>query len=257
MNASGHRKSVFFDLPLPAAWNRSPHVPITVLTLDLDDTLWFSEPALMRAEAAMQAWMTEHCAPAMASHTPEMLARRRRELMQRRPELAHDFTALRRAFLEEMLSESGADPALAEHGITEFIAVRSRVDFYPDVLPMLAVLARNYRLVAMTNGNADIAIAGVDEFFELSVTPADSGAAKPDVRMFDYVFEKAGVGADAVVHVGDQPYYDIEAAHRADVRGVWVNRTRASWPGEHRPPAAEITTLEELPEVLRAFDGQE
>ncbi|MBT8447658.1 MAG: HAD family hydrolase [Gammaproteobacteria bacterium] len=232
-------------------------MPIEVVTLDLDDTLWYSEPALRRAEAAMQAWLEQHCASAMGRLTPDQLAQRRLELRERRPELAHDFTAMRRAFLEEMLAESGADTELAGHGIAEFIEVRSRVDLYPDVLPVLEQLARNYRLVAMTNGNADIGIAGVDGYFDLSVTPAEAGAAKPDTRMFEYVFDNANVDPDAVVHVGDQPYYDIEAAHRAAVVAVWMNRTGAQWPDEHRPPTAEISSLHELPALLRMLDARD
>jgi putative hydrolase of the HAD superfamily len=68
--------------------------------------------------------------------------------------------------------------------------------------------------------------------------------------MFDPVLARTGVGAEGVIHVGDEPVYDIEGAHNANLRAVWVNRKARDWPATQRPPHAEITTLEALPGVI-------
>ena len=61
---------------------------------------------------------------------------------------------------------------------------------------------------------------------------------------------RSAPGLDAR-HVGDEPWYDIEGAHRANVRSVWVNRQARPWPDGQRRAHAEIGSLHELEGVLR------
>ena len=65
--------------------------------------------------------------------------------------------------------------------------------------------------------------------------------------MFRHVCGIAGVCEDAIIHVGDDPWFDIEGAHRAGVGSVWINRHGRPWPAEQRPAQAEISSLHELP----------
>jgi putative hydrolase of the HAD superfamily len=134
-------------------------------------------------------------------------------------------------------------PALAKDGIDTFLAARSAVELYPEVDAVLTDLRQTYRLVALTNGNTDLALAGVAHYFECCIAPADTGTSKPDPQMFVAVTARTGVLPSAMVHVGDEPLYDIEGAHRAQVAAVWVNRTRREWPETYRPAAVEITDL--------------
>ena len=68
--------------------------------------------------------------------------------------------------------------------------------------------------------------------------------------MFHVVLERAGVTADEAVHVGDQPLYDIEGAHRAAMRSIWLNRDGADWPAEVAPATAQITSLADLEQAI-------
>jgi FMN hydrolase / 5-amino-6-(5-phospho-D-ribitylamino)uracil phosphatase len=219
---------------------------IEVITFDLDDTLWDARPAFERAEQAHLDWLALH-APAVAeAHPLEEMRRLRLELAARRHDIAHDFTRLREEALKELLLSHDYDPALARFGIEHFVRVRSEVTLYPDTVRALADLKRDYTLVALTNGNADLRVAGVAEYFSDCISPAQSGVQKPDPRMFKVALERAGAVPERAVHVGDHPLYDIEGARRASVRGIWVNRIDTVWPDQYARAAAEISSLSAL-----------
>ena len=221
-----------------------------VITFDLDDTLWDARPALLRAEQCQHAWITEFAPRLAAAHDNESLRRWRWQLASQRPEVAHDFTALRTLALREQLLAFGYDPALAEPGIALFVHERSVVTLFGDVLPTLADLSRDHILVALTNGNADLEVAGVSPYFAFCISPAEAGVQKPDPRMFEVALARAGVSAARAVHVGDQPLYDVEGARRAALASVWLNRDGAPWPAEYARPQAEISALTELRAAL-------
>lgn len=220
-----------------------------VVTLDLDGTVWDSGPALARAEHAVYRWLAAHYPRIAERYALQELIEHRRALAARRPDLRHDFTRLRRAALAALAEEAGYDASLAEAAMTLFVAERSRVALYEDAVPALARLSRRYRLVALTNGNADVRRTGLAHLFDLVLSPAVTGVAKPDPAVFRHVFERFEVAGEAVVHVGDEPETDVECARRAGITAVWVNRAAAPWP-QCAPPAAEIRSLAELEGAL-------
>ena len=221
-----------------------------VITFDLDDTLWDARPALLRAEQLQQAWLVAHAPRLAAAHDNESLRRWRWELAIQRPDVAHDFTALRRLALRAQLAAFGYDPALAELGIALFVHARSVVTLYADVRPVLADLSRDFTLIALTNGNADLEVAGVSPYFAFCISPAEAGVQKPDPRMFEVALARAGVSVASAVHVGDQPLYDVEGARRASLASVWLNRAGQPWPDDYARPQAEIASLHELRAAL-------
>jgi putative hydrolase of the HAD superfamily len=127
---------------------------------------------------------------------------------------------------------------------------------YPEVAEALDDLGRDFRLVALTNGNTDLDKAGVAAYFEFAISPADTGTSKPDPRMLEAVCERAGVRSTAVVHVGDEPKTDIQAAHNAGVNSVWVNRDQTAWPEDCMRATAEISSLDHLRGAILEISNQ-
>jgi putative hydrolase of the HAD superfamily len=134
-----------------------------------------------------------------------------------------------------------------------FFRARNEVVLYDDVRPALERLVHTHRLFAISNGNADLGVIGLDDFFEANLSAREAGMLKPDPRIFDLLLQRSGLQAEEVVHVGDDPEADVEGARGAGVKPVWLNRDGLPWPRESAPPDITISTLVSLPE---AFEPQ-
>lgn len=225
---------------------------LRVLVFDLDETLWPLQPTLDRAEAALHRWLAEH-APRIARHLGvDALRAHRRRVAAERPALAHDVTALRREHLRCLLAEWGYPPGLAEGALEAFRAARDRVEPYRDVPAALGALSVRYRLVAASNGNARLGRTPLAPYLDAGFDAAALGVAKPDPRFFREIARRLGAPPGALMHVGDDPERDVEAARRAGLRTAWVNRRGLPWPRALPAPALAVPDLEALCDRLLA-----
>ena len=223
---------------------------IRAIGLDLDDTLWPVWPTIERAEVQLQQWLSER-APTAAELFSRLDARLelRQQVLAARPDLGHDMSAVRRECLRLALQRSGEDTTLAEPAFEVFLEQRMRVDLFADVLPALRFLAGRYPVVAISNGNADVGRVGLAEHFTASMSAHLFGVAKPDIRIFHAAAAAAGVRADQVLHVGDDPLLDVLGGLDAGMQTAWVNRAAHEWKHDARPHAS-VTDLRELCELL-------
>ena len=188
-------------------------------TLDLDDTLWPILPTLRHAEAVLRAWLAEHAPATLAWSGDAGMLRLRAQVALEHPELAHDLGALRLITLHRALLSAGDDPALAEPAFEVFLAARQQVTWFDDVRPALQRLAAQGPLLAVSNGNAELAATGLAPWFVGSVSAGSTGVAKPDARIFAAACARLGCRPDEVMHIGDDWRLDIHGpcgrpAHR-------------------------------------------
>jgi putative hydrolase of the HAD superfamily len=223
---------------------------LTVLSLDLDDTLWDVEPVLVRAETKLSAWLGEHYPRVLALHEPLAARARRAEVAARYPHRAHDLSFVRTESLRLMALEAGYEAGIAEEAFRVFHAARNDVRPYDEVPAALERLGRRYTLAALTNGNADIARTPLAAHFRFGVSPVDAGVAKPDPRIFEHLFTVAAVRPSQVLHVGDDPVTDVAGARAAGCRSVWLNRRGSEWPSGLARADAEVSDLAGLAELL-------
>lgn len=197
---------------------------ITALTLDLDDTLWPVRPTLVAAEKVLATWLRAH-APATAAGTPPatMLALRA-EVAAEHPHWAHDLSAIRLETIRRALRRHGDDPALAELAFEVFFEARHAVTLYDDVLPALERLASRYRLIAVSNGNAELHRVGLARFFAGSVSARLHGVAKPDPSIFLAACAAADAPPHRVLHLGDDLDTDVAGALAAGLHAGWICR---------------------------------
>ena len=228
---------------------------VKAITLDLDDTLWPVWPTIQRAEKALEHWLKQH-APATAVLFANASVRDeiRSQLVSTRPELKHNLSALRRESIRMALQRSKENPLLAEQAFEVFFAERNRVDFYDDALPALTQLAARFPVLAVSNGNADLARVGVDHLFAGSVSARDAGVAKPDGRIFAAAASRLGLAPQQVLHVGDDPALDVLGALAAGMQAVWVNRDGKPWAHDAQPHAT-VSHLGELCAMLAGAQG--
>ena len=225
---------------------------IKAIGLDLDDTLWPIWPTIERAEAQLQQWLSQR-APAAARLFSEPQARLqlREHVLATRPDLGHDMSAMRRECIRLALQRSDEDTGLAEPAFEVFFEYRMRVDLFADVVPALRLLAGRYPLVAISNGNADLARVGLAAHFSASMSAHLFGVGKPDARIFHAAAAAAGVSPEQVLHVGDDPLLDILGGLDAGMQTAWVNRFGHEWKHDPRPHAS-VTDLHQLCGLLGA-----
>jgi putative hydrolase of the HAD superfamily len=205
--------------------------PIGAITLDLDDTLWPIDRVIERAESILHEWFKIH-APGVADALPPVrFAAYRRSLALERPSIAHDFTMLRREAIRRALARYGADPGLAETAMKVFLAARNEVELYPDALEALERLSARYRVVSLSNGNADLERIGLARYFTAILSARAIGVAKPDRRIFQAACDALALAPEDILHVGDDPELDVRGALAAGMRSVWVNRDGKAWAG--------------------------
>jgi HAD superfamily hydrolase (TIGR01509 family) len=225
---------------------------IKAIGLDLDDTLWPIWPTIKRAELQLALWLEQH-APQTALAFADVAHRvaLREEVVLARPDISHDMSALRRESIRLGLQRCGEDPTLAEAAFDVFFTHRMRVDLYDDALPALEFLAQRFPVVAISNGNADVARVGIGAHFVASLSAHQFGVGKPDVRIFHAAAQAAGVLPHEVLHVGDDPALDVLGALDAGMQTVWLNRGEHVW-GHARTPHVSVTSLQHLCDMLEA-----
>ncbi len=225
---------------------------IRALTLDLDDTLWPIEPVVLRAEAELDTWLAQHCPEVAAAWPIEAMRALRSRVHADNPQLAHDFTALRKLSLAQVFEPFGHGEELVERAFEVFYAARNRVELYPDAGPALQRLAGRFPIASLSNGNADLHRIGLGEYFVATVTARTVGVGKPHPRIFERAVACLGLPAAQVAHVGDDPLLDVQGAQRAGLVAVWLNRSGAAWPLP-RPPDIEIAELGALEPALERY----
>jgi FMN hydrolase / 5-amino-6-(5-phospho-D-ribitylamino)uracil phosphatase len=233
-------------------------VQILAVTLDLDDTLWPVQPALERADQAVDAWLRQHH-PDVARAWPIAAMRElRARVAAERLDLAHDFTTQRQLTLQHAFAACGIDVAPIEALWEIYFAARNSVELYPDSLPTLQRIAARLPLVSLTNGNADLQRIGIHTHFAHHVCARDSGMAKPDPRIFLAAADCLGVAPRQILHVGDDPAMDVVGARDAGLRTAWINRSGRPWPAElGAPPELDLRDMTALADWLEAQPAAE
>jgi putative hydrolase of the HAD superfamily len=182
---------------------------------------------LTRCEAGMRAEMRHYRSHCVHAHDAVSLAALRLECAS----LLADALAV---------DASGAEllPSL-----TDAIAFHA----YADALPALdALLTAGLRLAVVANWDVSLhdvlARLGFAGRFQVVVTAAAVGAAKPDPAPFQAALDRLGVTADRCTHVGDDPVTDIGGARAAGMPGLLLDRSGRA--------AGSLADLSELPRRL-------
>jgi putative hydrolase of the HAD superfamily len=231
--------------------------PVRAIFFDLDNTLWDVHPVLVRAEQVLHAFLCEQYPQVTTRHDLESMRALRVAIAREMPAMRHDLTWLRLECLRRLAREAGyAEATLSEQAFEVFYRARNEVVLYDDVRPALDSLVRNYRLFAISNGNADLGAIGLGRYFEASLAAREAGMLKPDPRIFEILLVRAGLDAGEAAHVGDDPEADVEGARAAGLLPVWLNRDGVAWPLDTAEPEVAIASLAELADRLVANPGQ-
>ena len=232
---------------------------IKLLTFDLDNTLWEIDPVIIEAEKAMRAWIAEHVPEAVAHLEMDQLKQTYKQVLQQHPEVAHHPTNFRKKLLYKVFSNASLAHdhahAMSEQAFAVFYRGRNKITLFHEAESILETLSQQYPLIALTNGNANLEMIGIDRFFKAHFSSETEGKAKPHHAMFSRALEYIGIEANEAIHIGDHPQEDVEAARALGYHTIWFNEN-GNRSSELCSPSAEIQQLSELVSAVSTIAAQ-
>ena len=134
-----------------------------------------------------------------------------------------------------------------------FIAVRSDFCVPDTTISVLRKLRQRVKVAALTNGNADPSLIGLDGEIDFCLRAAGFMMSKPAPDLFLEAASRFGVKPEEVLHVGDDAVTDIIGAKNAGFMSCAVPSKygRQSW---KVLPDVEISDLGELLEIVGSLN---
>ena len=103
---------------------------------------------------------------------------------------------------------------------------------YPEVIEVLQALPRHLRLAVVSNFDGRLRMIleqlGISKFFSLVFVSSEIGADKPDPEIFRRALKFTGFSPNEVLHVGDDPNRDWQAAAAAGLQVFKLERPENS-----------------------------
>jgi len=233
---------------------------IRAVSFDLDDTFWDCAPAIVNAEETLYQWLEQHYPDITARYSREDLPDMRARMYQTHAHLSTDVTMMRKAFLQQLLQAHDNSGKAVEDAFAVFYQARSDVVLYEGTHEILQALRGNYKLAAITNGNADLHLIGLAEYFDDIQRASLNNPPKPAADMFDGCCRNLGIANSELLHVGDNPQTDVIGGQLAGALTVWFNQSGEPWPDslsvpgvdgrQLRGPDIEVSSLSELQQLL-------
>lgn len=231
--------------------------PFSVLSFDLDDTLYNNRPIIKAAVQAQFDYLNSLTQwQAQGRHYWQQC---RDQAAQSNPALIDNVTLWRKHTLMLGLSKIGYQDAELEYHVNNaykaFTDARSNIVVSDQVLELLSQLAKQYRLIAITNGNADVEQFNLKGVFELVLQAGMHGKAKPHPTMFEQACAYLNVAPQQILHIGDSLDSDVHGAHNAGCQSVWLNDQHINYAYKGLPDI-EIANVFALKQLLNSASGQ-
>ena len=222
----------------------------SVITFDLDNTLWPVEPSIIHAENELYNWLKIHYPKLTNQFSKEDIQVFREPILEQYKDMLHDLTFVRTALLIKLAESVGYPESMASEAMIVYRKARNVVSFYPDTMPAIEELEKHFTLAAITNGNAEIEKMDIGQFFKKSFYSADIGVAKPHPAIFKSAIDYLGVESREIIHIGDDPINDVIGAHKAGMDTIWLNRNDEVWPKGLSEPTYTVNNLSEVTDLL-------
>lgn len=220
---------------------------IKVLSFDLDNTIYDCQSVLSAAEDWFTQYLCDTYGLGGKYRNYSYWAAVKSRILHEDMSLENDVTLLRAKSLVAAFSEigiplgRGLDEALEL--VELFIKKRSSGIVCDSVLQMLRELKEKYPLIAISNGNLDTKILGVNHLFEQDFRPSRFVFnRKPYPDLFLECAKYKNIKAHEILHIGDDPYTDVYGAVCAGCRCVWLK-------GGYSGISPDSSNLKVLPDI--------
>lgn len=245
------RIRVRISVPRKLAMN---NCDIRLITFDLDHTLWNPDEALQRAEAESYQFLCEQF-PAFAHiFSAEDFFVMRVQAREHYPELHYRVSELRRVTTRDALLQAGATAQqadeLSKQAFDIFWSQRQQVAIFDETPALLHALKQHFTLGAISNGNASLRAIGLDHFFAFHFSADDFPQGKPAPDMFLAALQHKNLAPQQVLHIGDHPVDDMQAAQAVGMKTLWVNLDKKPWSETLSAPDFTVTALQQIVPLL-------
>ena len=226
---------------------------IKLITFDLDDTFWDVKPVLINAEMKTRKFIEDRVGK-LEWGSWEDFKQIRKKLIDEDATYEFDVGKLRKKLLLMKIQERVSDPEtaieLSEGAFQLFFKERNKVEFFPYVLDEIEKLSQIYKLGCLTNGNANIEIIGVSQFFQFNISSKDVGANKPNGNHFHEAIKLSGVSKGELLHIGDHKINDMLGAINYGCEALWFNPNKEIWDLESVEKPPEFSAWQGLTEKI-------
>jgi len=230
--------------------------PIKAITFDLDDTFYDNHPYIKKAEQALFDYLFKHYSGADRLGVAGWRAVRR-SVLGKQPELQNDMIRLRKTILTELFAQIAVPDnerlQAVESAFDFFYQQRSHFKVIPEYCALLSQLSQRVPLIAITNGNVDLARIGIAPYFQASLHASVEQPMKPHPKMFLMAQQQLGVPARHILHVGDSLQKDVAGALKAGYQAAWYADNRSMNMRLEKTsllPHVQLSALAELADLL-------
>jgi 8-oxo-dGTP diphosphatase/putative hydrolase of the HAD superfamily len=126
-------------------------------------------------------------------------------------------------------------------------------ELYPDTMECLRILKKKYKLGIIANqipgAEKRLEEMGIRRYFDVIVSSAEEGVAKPDPRIFNIALIRAGCTPEQAVMIGDRIDNDIVPAKQMGMKTVRIRQGVGKYwniQGDCETPDFEVNSLSEL-----------
>lgn len=234
-------------------FNRPFSAPIKAISFDLDDTLYYNEDTIERAEQAQFRAICERVPQAKVQGIEPWIALKW-QLAEDNPDIRHDVTHWRKEVIRVGLNwfDLGGQnvEALNAHIFNVFYDARSDFTIPQHTFDVLTQLAKRFPLIAATNGNADIDRIGLAPYFVGYFRAGENGIRmKPYPDMIMAAAQQLDIEPQHILHLGDNVHTDIGAALNSGSASLWFNPENRVNPLSHLADG-EYSDLADLLQLL-------
>ena len=223
------------------------------ISFDLDDTLYDNHPIIKQAEIDFLAYLTSTY-PQLSSLDARKWQLYKNLLINENPTLQHDVSLWRKEVIKRIMVIYGIPMNTAINytntAFQRFIELRSRLHVPQNNINLLQKLMAHYPIVAITNGNVDIAQIGLQDAFTFVLKAGNGLKSKPHADLFQQAATQLNINIDDILHVGDHLITDVYGAQNNNAQAVWFNPHNKNLEQAKLLPCLEITHLHDLLNIL-------
>lgn len=179
---------------------------------------------------------------------------RKNDVLQKLPCLKNDVSLLRFFIIKSFLLAHGYSNnisiKISRELVEEFIRVRSIINVSCETINLLKELSCRYKLVTISNGNADVELTPLSKIFLKKYYSNINIKSKPDKAMFELVIKDFNIDKRDLCHIGDDEITDVFGAINAGALSVRVTKWHRDNTKMQVLPHVEVNNINEISELL-------